>query len=91
MLYGAAQSLAQIVGFRSLQGMFSAALVPLSQATLLDIYPLERRGFAMAILGHGGDDRADHGSDAGRLPDRQPRLAVGFLHQRAVRAAGGGC
>src|ERR1700679_4288182 len=44
MLCGAAQSLAQIVGFRLLQGMFSAALVPLSQATLLDIYPPARRG-----------------------------------------------
>jgi DHA2 family multidrug resistance protein len=53
MLCGAAQSLAQIVGFRLLQGMFSAALVPLSQATLLDIYPPERRGFAMAIWGMG--------------------------------------
>jgi DHA2 family multidrug resistance protein len=49
MLCGVAQSLAQIVAFRLLQGMFSAALVPLSQATLLDIYPAERRGFAMAI------------------------------------------
>jgi MFS transporter, DHA2 family, multidrug resistance protein len=53
MLCGAAQSLTQIVGFRLLQGMFSAALVPLSQATLLDIYPHERRGFAMAIWGMG--------------------------------------
>src|SRR4029077_9334943 len=53
MLCGAAQSLAQIVMFRLLQGMFSAALVPLSQATLLDIYPHDRRGFAMAIWGMG--------------------------------------
>jgi DHA2 family multidrug resistance protein len=53
MMCGAAQSLAQIVAFRLLQGMFSAALVPLSQATLLDIYPPERRGFAMAIWGMG--------------------------------------
>jgi DHA2 family multidrug resistance protein len=53
MLCGAAQSLGQIVMFRLLQGMFSAALVPLSQATLLDIYPHERRGFAMAIWGMG--------------------------------------
>ena len=53
MLCGAAQSLTQIVVFRLLQGMFSAALVPLSQATLLDIYPHERRGFAMAIWGMG--------------------------------------
>ena len=53
MLCGAAQSLEQIVAFRLLQGVFGAALVPLSQATLLDIYPLERRGFAMAIWGMG--------------------------------------
>src|ERR1700720_2687443 len=53
MMCGAAQSISQIVMFRLLQGMFSAALVPLSQATLLDIYPNERRGFAMAIWGMG--------------------------------------
>jgi DHA2 family multidrug resistance protein len=53
MMCGAAQSLSQIVLFRLLQGMFSAALVPLSQATLLDIYPHERRGFAMAVWGTG--------------------------------------
>jgi MFS transporter, DHA2 family, multidrug resistance protein len=53
MLCGAAQSLGQIVVFRVLQGAFGAALAPLSQATLLDIYPPERRGFAMAILGMG--------------------------------------
>ncbi len=53
MLCGAAQSLAQIVAFRLLQGMFSAALVPLSQTTLLDIYPPAKRGFAMAIWGMG--------------------------------------
>ena len=39
--------------FRLLQGMCSAALVPLSQAILLDIYPAERRGFAMAVWGMG--------------------------------------
>ncbi len=53
MMCGAAQSLGQIVAFRLLQGMFSAALVPLSQATLLDIYPPARRGFAMAVWGMG--------------------------------------
>ena len=53
MLCGAAQSLPQIVAFRLLQGVFSAALVPLSQATLLDIYPPHRRGVAMAIWGMG--------------------------------------
>ena len=51
MLCGMAQSLVQIVLFRILQGMFGAALVPLSQSVLIDIYPKERQGFAMAILG----------------------------------------
>ena len=31
--------------------MFGAALVPLSQSVLLDIYPPERRGSAMALFG----------------------------------------
>ncbi len=53
MACGAAQSLAQMVAFRLIQGMFGAALVPLSQATLLDIYPVEQRGQAMAIWGMG--------------------------------------
>ncbi len=53
MLCGIAQTLPQMVGFRLLQGMFGAALVPLSQATMLDIYPVERRGSAMAIWGIG--------------------------------------
>ena len=53
MLCGAAQSLNQMVLFRLLQGMFGAALVPLSQATMLDIYPVEQRGNAMAIWGVG--------------------------------------
>ena len=53
MLCGAAQTLEQIVVFRLLQGMFSAALVPLSQAIMLDIYPPEQRGLAMALWGMG--------------------------------------
>src|ERR1700730_2884717 len=48
MLCGLAGSLTQIVLFRLLQGVFGAALVPLSQATMLDIYPIEQRGKAMA-------------------------------------------
>ena len=53
MLCGAAQTLEQIVLFRLMQGVCSAALVPLSQAILFDIYPVERRGFAMAVWGMG--------------------------------------
>jgi DHA2 family multidrug resistance protein len=51
MLCGMAQSLVQIVLFRVLQGVFGAALVPLSQSVLLDINPKERQGSAMALWG----------------------------------------
>ena len=53
MLCGVAQSLEQMVLFRLLQGVFGAALVPLSQSTMLDIYPPAQRGSAMAIWGMG--------------------------------------
>jgi DHA2 family multidrug resistance protein len=53
MLCGAAQSLEQIVIFRLLQGVFGASLVPLSQSVLLDTYPPEKRGAAMALWGMG--------------------------------------
>ncbi len=53
VMCGAAQSLTQVVIFRILQGMFGAALVPLSQSTMMDIYPMEKRGQAMAIWGMG--------------------------------------
>ena len=52
-LCGIAQNLVQIVGFRLLQGVFGAALVPLSQAIMGDAYPPEQRGSAMAIWGLG--------------------------------------
>lgn len=53
MLCGLSQSLEQMVAFRLLQGLFGAALVPLSQAVLLDINPRENHGKAMAIWGAG--------------------------------------
>src|SRR5215472_2763620 len=53
MLCGSAASLGQMVVFRLLQGLFGAALVPLSQSVLLDINPPERQGQAMAIWGAG--------------------------------------
>jgi len=52
-LAGAVQSLEQMIACRILQGTFGAALVPLSQATMLDIYPTEQRARAMAYFGMG--------------------------------------
>lgn len=42
-----------IVILRLLQGIFGATLVPLSQTVLLDTYPTEKQGSAMAIWGMG--------------------------------------
>ncbi|MEO8301191.1 MAG: DHA2 family efflux MFS transporter permease subunit [Rhizomicrobium sp.] len=53
MLCGAAQNLEQMVLFRILQGMFGAALGPLSLAVMMDMYPPARRGNVMAIWGMG--------------------------------------
>ncbi|HVR67073.1 MAG TPA: DHA2 family efflux MFS transporter permease subunit [Verrucomicrobiae bacterium] len=53
LLCGLAQTLPQMVAFRLLQGVFGAALVPLSQAVLLDTYPREQHGSAMALWGVG--------------------------------------
>jgi DHA2 family multidrug resistance protein len=49
MLCGLAQSLSQIVLARLVQGLCGAALVPLSQAVLLDINPPARHARAMAV------------------------------------------
>jgi DHA2 family multidrug resistance protein len=52
-LCGASVSLSELVIFRLLQGMFGAALVPLSQAIMTDVYPPQDRTRAMAIWGIG--------------------------------------
>ncbi|HEY2178894.1 MAG TPA: DHA2 family efflux MFS transporter permease subunit [Caulobacteraceae bacterium] len=53
MLCGIATSLGEIVGFRLLQGICGASLIPLSQAVILDLYPPSRLGQVMAIWGAG--------------------------------------
>ncbi|HZT88765.1 MAG TPA: DHA2 family efflux MFS transporter permease subunit [Stellaceae bacterium] len=51
MLCGMAGSIGEIVVFRMIQGAFGAALVPLSQAVLMNTYPPERQGRAIAYWG----------------------------------------
>jgi DHA2 family multidrug resistance protein len=53
MMCGAAQTLNEMILFRLIQGAFGAALSPLSQSIMLDLYPPEKRGAAMAIWGMG--------------------------------------
>ena len=74
-----------MVVFRLLQGVFGAALVPLSQALMLDIYPPAAARLGDGDLGHGRDGGPDPGPDARRLSDRRLQLALGVLRQPAVR------
>lgn len=53
MLCGLAPNLPLLVLFRVLQGAFGGSLQPVSQAVLLETFPPEKRGQAMAIWGMG--------------------------------------
>jgi MFS transporter, DHA2 family, multidrug resistance protein len=53
ILAGAATSLGMIIVARIIQGAGGGALQPLAQAVLLESFPPERRGVAMAVYGMG--------------------------------------
>lgn len=53
VLCGLAQDITQMVLARLLQGVFGAALVPLSQSVMLDAYTLHERAKAMSLWGAG--------------------------------------
>ncbi len=52
-LCGVAQSLDQIVLFRLMQGVAGAAMMPLSQAILMETFPPQEQALAMAVWGVG--------------------------------------
>jgi len=52
-LCGVSHSLGMLVFFRILQGAGGGALVPISQAILVESFPREKRGMAMAVFGMG--------------------------------------
>ncbi len=53
MLCGMATSLGMLIVFRIIQGVGGGALQPISQAILLETFPVEERGMAMALWGIG--------------------------------------
>jgi DHA2 family multidrug resistance protein len=52
-LCGAAQSLSQMIGFRLIQGAAGAAMIPSSQAILMETFPPDEQQMAMALWGVG--------------------------------------
>lgn len=53
MLCGAATSLGMLIAARVLQGAAGGGLQPVSQAVLLESFPVQKRGQAMAVFGMG--------------------------------------
>ncbi|MDI6852662.1 MAG: DHA2 family efflux MFS transporter permease subunit [Deltaproteobacteria bacterium] len=53
MLCGSAPNLGSLIVFRIFQGLGGGALQPISQAILLETFPVQERGMAMAIWGIG--------------------------------------
>ncbi|MEE2968720.1 MAG: DHA2 family efflux MFS transporter permease subunit [Pseudomonadota bacterium] len=53
ILSGNAESLGEILFYRAFQGVFSAPVIPISQALMLDSYPPEQHGKALSIWGVG--------------------------------------
>lgn len=53
LLCGAAPNLASLIFFRVLQGAAGGALIPISQAILMETFPPKQQGMAMAIFGIG--------------------------------------
>jgi len=52
-LCGAAPNLGMLIFFRILQGAAGGALIPISQAIMMETFPPHQRGMAMAIFGIG--------------------------------------
>jgi DHA2 family multidrug resistance protein len=53
VLCGASQNLYPLIVFRVFQGLCGAALVPLSQSLVIDLYPIQERPRAQSIFGMG--------------------------------------
>jgi DHA2 family multidrug resistance protein len=53
LLCGAAPNLATLICFRILQGAAGGALIPMSQAIMMETFPIQERGMAMSIFGIG--------------------------------------
>ncbi|WP_405088687.1 MDR family MFS transporter [Microbispora sp. NBC_01389] len=51
VLSGAAQSMGQLIAFRGVQGLGAGALLPLSLALVVDLFPPERSGRVQGALG----------------------------------------
>ena len=84
-LCGLAPTLGMLIVFRVLQGIGGGALQPMSQAILVESFPREKHGMAMAVFGMGVVVAPVDRPHPGRLDHRQLQLALDLLHQHPGR------
>ena len=84
-LCGAAPNLGTLIFFRILQGAAGGALIPTSQAILMETFPPREQGMANGHLRRRRHVRPHRRTGAGRLDHRQPELALDLLHQHPHR------
>ena len=83
LLCGLAPSLPMLVFFRVIQGLGGGGMQPVSQAILVDSFPRQKQGMAMADLRHGRGGGSDDRAHAGRLDYGQLFLAMDLPAERA--------
>ena len=89
VLCGLAWSLPTLILARIFQGIGGGAMVPIAQSIMLESFPPQKRGLAMAAFAQGVVVAPILGPSDRRLDYGQLFLALDFLHQCAGRHSGG--
>ena len=84
MLAGGANAINEMVVYRFMQGIFGAALVPLSMHILLDVYPREEHGTAISWWSMGVMFSAIAGPTLGGFLTEFLSLALELLCEHSV-------
>ena len=85
MLSGTAQSMGQLIAWRTIQGLGSGAVGPIVLTLLGDLFNLEERRAGSGAVQRGLGTLEHRGSADWRLADGDHGLAMGLLRERAVR------
>ena len=86
LLCGFSQSLGMLIFARVVQGITGGGLLAKAQSLVFEAFPREERPMAQALFGLGVIAGPGRRARPRRMADRQPRLALDILHQRAARA-----
>ena len=85
ILSGTSQTMGQLIAWRAVQGVGGGGLMVLSQAIIGDVVPPRERGKYQGLFGAVFGVSVGRRTAARRILRRQPRLALGLLHQHPHR------